>query len=121
MVCFRFLSVHANIFPLVSKLATFVNILAKYVFARSYYGNKMAHFVSARKPITIVVIMFPIMSPMISVTDHLRKSESDEYVLAFSHRAALKYGRGNIFVTFAPLYFPLLEEISYKGLENCSN
>jgi len=121
MVCFRFLSVHANIFPLVSKLATFVNILAKYVFAWSYYSNKMAHFVSARKPITIVVIMFPIMSPMISVTDHLRKSESDEYVLAFSHRAALKYGRGNIFVTFAPLYFPLLEEISYKGLENCSN
>ena len=83
-VCFRVLSVHTNIFPLVSKLAKFVNILAKFVFARSYYGNKMAHFVSARKPITIVVIMFPIMSPMISVTDHLRKSESDEYVLAQS-------------------------------------
>ena len=48
MVCFRVLSVHANMFSCMSKLAQFVNILAQFVFARSYFGNKMAHFVSAR-------------------------------------------------------------------------
>ena len=77
MVCFRFLSVHANIFPLVSKLATFVNILAKYVFARSYYGNKMAHFVSARKYDNncwhYVSDYVSDGLREISVTDHLRK------------------------------------------------
>ena len=28
------------------ELAQFVNILAQFVFARSYFGNKLAHFVS---------------------------------------------------------------------------
>ena len=47
-----YVTAYANMFSRMSKLAQFVNILAQFVFVRSYFGNKMAHFVSPENTVT---------------------------------------------------------------------